>query len=320
MSGFKANLLSFTTGTRHGVTLADGAVATVLVEDTRDLQVLTEAGLVQARSVPFAPTADVPSCPTPVVAVSGSASRCGGELEVGADFYLQVQGYAMAGFLTLVGPTLVRVEHQEDAEAFVADADLALEGGRFQTMLTYPLLHLADPGALGLPTPFDGPGLRLYVDRDHQAHVGPNGPVIGPVDSLDACATARLEPPPPLPPGAAALVRERPWLGRYLVVVAALQSFVARNLADVRVSGFGGRLIHDCAAGGADLTDPLAPVLARSEDSYLVYLPPSGRTFRATPQTAALVERFALDPTGVDPGEVHPKLLSVLGSQPAAAR
>lgn len=319
MTRFKANLLSFATGIRHGVALPEGGTASVLAQDARDITVLSDAGVVTAGSIAFAPTPDVSGCPAHVVPFSGSVSQCGAELQAGDDFYLQVQGYAMAGFLTLVGPTLVRVQDEDDTQAFLADADAALAAGRFPPMLTYPLLHLADPGALGLPTPFDGAGLRLYVDADHVAHIGPNGPAIGTVDELDPEAWRGPAPPQPPPDGAAAALAARPWLARYLVVVQAMQSFVARGLPDVQVSGFGGRLLHPGAPSGTDVADVHAPVLARSGNTYLVYVPDSGRTFRATPDTAAVVEQLVIAPDAADIRQLHPSLLSLLCPAPVAA-
>ena len=197
MSGFKANLLSFTTGIRHGVSLPDGAVAH---RPGRTLAGPSGAG----RGGPG------PGRVGPLRAHRGRARL------PGAGGHRSAGRRACAGASWRSAPTSTCRSRatrwpasspwsgrrscgsstRRTTEAFVADADLALEQGRFPAMLTYPLLHLADPGALGLPTPSTDPACASTSTVTTRPTSAPTGWPSAPVGYLDAEAIAGLAPPP----------------------------------------------------------------------------------------------------------------------------
>ncbi|WP_329391952.1 hypothetical protein OG625_41215 (plasmid) [Streptomyces sp. NBC_01351] len=257
-------------------------VGTLVLADAAHIPAVTAAGLVGPRTLLLAPD-DGTGGPASAVGYQGSLTEPGDEFSNGQDFFLQTHAYAASPFMTVFGPTVVRVFDQNDFEAFLADADRALTEGVFPEFLITSSVLLADPAALsGAHDPVDGPALRLYADRDGQVSTSPTGAVLGTVDDSLDTLTERFAR---TGPGAAALdavlpaetradaLRSRPFLARYLEAVTALRSLMARGVTGLRVSGFGSRLTPELAAAGAaaDLADPTLPiVLYGDEDAYVV--------------------------------------------------
>ncbi|GGN43353.1 hypothetical protein GCM10012285_24690 [Streptomyces kronopolitis] len=254
-------------------------VGTLVLADAAHIPAVTAAGLVGARTLLLAP-ADGAS--DPAVGYHGSLTESGDEFSNGQDFFLQTHAYAASPFMTVFGPTIVRVFDRNDFESFLADADRALAEGVFPEFLITSSVLLADPAALsGVHDPTDGPALRLYADRNGQVSTSPTGAVLGTVDDSPDTLTERFDR---AGPGAAALdgalsaetragaLRSRPFLARYLEAVTALRSLMACGVTGLRVSGFGSRLTPEVAATGADvdLADPTLPiVLYGDEDAYV---------------------------------------------------
>lgn len=255
-------------------------VGTLVLADAEHVPAVTAAGLVGPRTLLLAPddgTGDL----APAVGYQGSLTEPGDEFSNGQDFFLQTHAYAASPFMTVFGPTVVRVFDRHDFEVFLADADRALTQGVFPEFLLTSSVLLADPAALsGADDPADGPALRLYADRNGQVSTSPTGAVLGTVDdSLDVLAerfaragngAAALDAALPAQTRAEAL-SSRPFLARYLAAVAALRSLMARGATGLKVSGFGHRLTPGLAVPGDDLADPALPiVLYGDEDSYVV--------------------------------------------------
>ncbi|MGW1270333.1 daptide biosynthesis RiPP recognition protein [Streptomyces sp. NPDC002491] len=255
-------------------------VGTLVLADAAHIPAVTAAGLVGPRTLLLAPD-DGAGDLAPAVGYQGSLTEPGDEFSNGQDFFLQTHAYAASPFMTVFGPTVVRVFDRHDFEVFLADADRALTEGVFPEFLLTSSVLLADPAALsGADDPADGPALRLYADRDGQVSTSPTGAVLGTVDdSLDVLAerfvragngAAALDAALPAQTRAEAL-RSRPFLARYLAAVAALRSLMARGASGLKVSGFGHRLTPGLAVRGDDLADPALPiVLYGDEDSYVV--------------------------------------------------
>ncbi|MGI5427440.1 daptide biosynthesis RiPP recognition protein [Streptomyces sp. CA-179760] len=251
---------------------AGAGVGTLVLADAAHIPAVTAAGLVGPRTLLLAPddgTGDL----APAVGYQGSLTEPGDEFSNGQDFFLQTHAYAASPFMTVFGPTVIRVFDRHDFEAFLADADRALAEGVFPEFLITSSVLLADPAALsGASDPADGPALRLYADRNGQLSISPTGAVLGTVDeSLDilterfartGSGAAALDAA--LPAGARAeALRARPFLARYLEAVGALRSLMARGATGLRVSGFGSRLTPGLAesGAGADLADPALPIV-----------------------------------------------------------
>lgn len=214
-----------------------------------------------------------------------------------------MQSYAVATFLTLLGPTAVRVVDESDVEAYLDDADRARDEGSFSAMLANPAVQLADVGALGDHTPQDGPSLRLYVDVLGDLRLSPAGEVLAWTESLWTSSAPGAGGALTTIGSSQAALDQRPWLPRYLSAVRAVQSAVARGHQDLSVSGFGRRLAEDCPLrpDDFDLAHPQAPIVLWDADTHLVYLPPSGRTFVADVETATSLERVLRDPDAAGP-------------------
>ena len=294
MAGIKRHLMSWGTG-GPGPAPSTGA-ATVVLESAGHLAATLGSDLVGPGSVVFAPgVADhaEDASGAVVVGYEGSLSEAGGECSLGSDFYLQIQNYGVSAYMSVVGPTLIRVADAMDLDAYRADAEQARRSGDFPDFLTNPVIQLADLPALGADRTGSGPRHRLYADGDGFLSTAPGGTRLGVLgeDTLEALE-ARWLPLDDLLPGIAAA--DRAGLGRYLAAVAAVRGLRARGLTGVRVSGFGGRFGTAAASvppqEAADTTGARLPLLLRSGEETFVHDPASERTFTLAPAAAALAE------------------------------
>ncbi|MEV5312931.1 daptide biosynthesis RiPP recognition protein [Streptomyces sp. NPDC052610] len=306
ISSVKKHLSSWGTGRVQPLeTPAGKGSLTVVLEDAEHLDALLASDLVGGSTLVLSPgesREDVAGV-AGVVGYEGSLAEPGGDLSVDDEFFLQTQDYASAGYMSVIGATLVRAVEQADLDAFLDDADRARADGTFPTHVTSPAVQLADLAALGAGPAEDGPRTRLYVDADGTAAVSPWGAPLGTIadglDALDArwrrltedavhpCAVA-LGRAVPAAAGQAAAAG-RPWLGRYLAAVDALRELHARGIADLRVSGFGGRL-SPALAGLPDGDDTGVPLLLWTDDAAYVHLAGDRRTFRVDHAAGALLE------------------------------
>ena len=224
------------------------------------------------------------------------------ELSVGEDFYLQTQNYGVSEFLSVLGPTLIRVTDDADFAAYLADADKARGTGVFPSFLISPSVQLADLTALGAGPETDGPQARLYVTADGGVSTSPGGAVLGTVtDPLDQLVhvwrerNSASEQPCAVCLGGVldesarcAELALRPWLSRYLDALAALRDLYARGVTDVQISGFGARLASDLP-----VTDCTArSLLLWTDEHAYVYDPAARRTVRINRAAAPLVDGF----------------------------
>ncbi|GAB3169552.1 daptide biosynthesis RiPP recognition protein [Streptomyces incanus] len=277
----KENLISWATGTSLGTPPATGT-GTLVLADAAHIPAVIATGLIGPDTLLLAPD-DGTGVPAPATGYDGSLTEPGGEFSNGQDFFLQTHSYAASPFMTVFGPTLVRVLDEADHEAFLADADRAVTEGVFPDFLVTSSVVLADPAALGgQAAPGDGPALRLYADHDGRLSVSPTGGVLGTVgDSLEPLVARHSQ----ISPRAAGLGRiltsaaldtasaDHPHLARYLRAVNALRNFAARGITGLKVSGFGSRLAPQLAGSNAraDLADPALPlVLYRDDEAYIV--------------------------------------------------
>ena len=309
--GYRAALMRWATGAGDPAPRSDRSAAVVLA-DAAQLDAVVDSGWAGTRSVVFVPQrqpgvhpADVGGDRPRVVGYTGSFAETDGEVLLPGDFYLQQQSYGLSQYMSAVGPTVVRVAGAEDFEAYLADADRARETGQFADFTTNPVIALADLPGLGAGPAADGTRHRLWVDRDGQLSTSPAGRPFGllgqsPAQVQTAWVAASEASTQPCGVCLAQSVREpdrsaqlsaRPWLSRYLVVLAAVRDLRARGAVTPRVSGFGGRLA--CGPDepeAADLTDPAAPVLLTTGHDVFLHAPTAGRTLRVDPATARCVE------------------------------
>lgn len=297
----KRHLMSWAAGTPPGpVSAAAGgdASATVLVESSEHVAELRATGVIGPQTVVFAPDDRAEGS----VVYEGTATEPGQELVIG-DFYLQIQDYATSPYMTVLGPTLVRIFGGEDFSALLHDADVAREDGAFADFATAPAVQLADLPALGLRAGSDGPRLRLYVDAEGTMSTSTSGLALGSVGTAPRDLAARWDElnEPSAAPCAVCLgdaipdadrvdaLAARPWLARYLLALDALRDLHARGIGSVHVSGFGGRLDERIAERPAREV-PLGPLLLWSEDTAYVRAALAGRTFELPPDVGRLAE------------------------------
>ncbi|MEU7527270.1 daptide biosynthesis RiPP recognition protein [Saccharothrix sp. NPDC042600] len=228
--------------------------------------------------------------PASVVPYDGALVEPGDELRLDGGFALTLVDYRSAAFRLVAGPTLVRVTSGEDWAAFVEDADLARSEGVFPAFLLDEPVVLGDLCALGGGHRCVAERLgRLHVDAAGRLRPAPGGATVeraaGTVNGVagrEICLAGVVADDV-----FADAVRARPWLGRYIAVLAVLRRVRRVRRGPVRVSGFGFRLLPGLA-GAHERPD--APVLVSSQGQFLVVDGTSGRVVRVTPDAARVVE------------------------------
>ncbi|AKU14963.1 daptide biosynthesis RiPP recognition protein [Luteipulveratus mongoliensis] len=297
----KAQLIHWATGWVPDHT-ADRTAVTLVV-DPDDVAAVLAGSLGHGRTV-FAPSGAQLAGPS----LDGRLAEPGDEACLDGTTYIEVQAYAMAAFLAVPGPTLLRVHDADDLRSFIADADAAERDGTFAEHLLNPLFELADQNALGLHSPHGGPTHRLYVEGG-QVSTSPGGAVLGTVDDTleqvelrwqDAGAYEALSRR--LTPGAlAGELAERPWMDRYLRAVRLLRYVAAMGLEATAVSGFGDGRAKDLAPGSI--------ISVTCTDRVLAHDPLTGRTFTVNAETAGVLEALTSAPSAEDLEDVLPSAL-----------
>ncbi|MGW2483977.1 daptide biosynthesis RiPP recognition protein [Streptomyces sp. NPDC001571] len=314
MSGIKGRLTAWAAGQDPAVSLRNASGTGVLVlESAEHLERVLRSDLVGPGTTVFVPGEAGDASGPVVVGYEGSPSESGAEFSLvsdAGDFFLQLQSYGISEYMSVVGPTLVRVADPADFGAYLADADRARQEGVFADFLTHPVIQLGDLAALGADASADGPGLRLYANRAGELSTAPGGRRLGAVGdgmagleaewarinaaSTHPCAVA-LGAVLPERERAAALA-ERPWLGRYLAAVEAIRRLRFDGSAVPRVSGFGHRLTAGLPEGtaAADETGTGAPLVLWTDETAYVHIATGGRTFQVDHLTARVVEALTV--------------------------
>jgi hypothetical protein len=311
MGPAKLHLASW--GTGAGLRRPDGATGTgtVVLESPAHLEQLLGGDLVGAGTLVLVPgeqggeEGDPTGGPL-VLGYQGSLVEPGDEMSIGDSFFLQTQDYGTSQYMSVIGPTLIRITEPADFEAFLADADTARDKGEFPGHVIEPAVRLADLSALGAGPGADGPHTRLHVYGDGRVSTAPGGIPLGTLDStLDElhvewervnsaaahpCAVS-LSAVVPDEERSAALAA-RPWLGRYLAALDALRELRSRGVLGLRVSGFGARLDASLADAGrpADHAGTELPLLLWADETTYVHLPAGGRFFQLDARAARVAE------------------------------
>lgn len=304
MASIETHLMSWATGRRGR---ASGArVLTTVLEDPLHLPALLASDMVDAGTTVLVPGHDGSVDGPLIVGYEGSLSEPGAEFSHDFNFYLQIQAYGLSEYMSVVGPTVVRVADNVDFETYLRDADGARYDGMFADFLTNPVVQLADLPALGAGLAGDGPSLRLYVGPSGEVSTSPGGQRLGTVgDSLkDVTAEwARINAVSSHPcavclgGGLPASVREpalaeRPWLGRYLAALHGIRDLRSRGLTVTGVSGFGKRLVPALSEvpDPRDVADPSLPLLLWTDDSVYAHSPGDERSFQLAGMAPELTE------------------------------
>ncbi|MFV0257370.1 MAG: daptide biosynthesis RiPP recognition protein [Acidimicrobiales bacterium] len=249
-------------------------------------------GWLEPSSVVFVPGGDH-RADDRVVEYEGSLAMGGDELGLVGSFRIQTLEYAVGPFVPVLGPTVLRLTSDEDAELYFEDADRARATGEFPDMLIHPLVELADHCALGGHRPCVGLG-NIHIAADGQVGIAPGGTPLGHVDdgypsiaerfrasSSDGCTELHLGDVLH-----ADLVREgcraRPWLSRYLQALGVLRTLTLRDGTQLSVDGFGPPVRPELADSAGASGEAL--VVRERERAYVTT--PAGRSFSIGHQAA----------------------------------
>ncbi|WP_424707695.1 daptide biosynthesis RiPP recognition protein [Microbacterium sp. SLBN-111] len=207
-----------------------------------------------------------------VVRFDGAFDEVGDVLHV-AGYAVELQHYAAAAYVELVGPTAMRFLDADGWRAFLADADLARASGVFTSPMIDPRLRLADADVLDDPFA-SAPPRAVHVHADGRLTAGAQGGAIGVADDLAGAlvspryrweALAGIAVPADLTSDLAA----RPWLGRF-VHAAELAAILGLAASDLCIDGFGWSALPDAGEGGGGVVRADDPFLVRTPDGVLL--------------------------------------------------
>ena len=288
---------------------------TIVVDTDDTIPALVAAGLLDSHAAllhrsPTAPGADAAGWRRTYL---GSFTSAGSQVVLSDGFRLRQIRYGEAEFVTLTTPTALLITDEHDFSAFLRDADEAVERGRFADHLTDPFAVVANLAALGADKDRAGPQRRVFVTADGSVSTSPFGATLGligdgpaglthrwrdgPPDGGDTIALARVVPDP----DRSDAIRERPWLRRYLEVVAVLQVIRSDRLRPGRVSGFGGRLTGLDQPGGPDPAE--STVLVQLPDAVWA-VDPRSHARQAVPPEQVRSDETRLDRQQARPGDI----------------
>lgn len=327
----RARLMMWSSGVTDGSSLPRRQVA--VAETSEMAQALRESALVDDDAVLFTP-GEVAG----TISYEGSIAGPGTEFLIGDDFFLQVQSYAISEYVSVVGPTLVRLADPEDLEILESDVHTAVETGTFPEFLTNPVVQLADLTALSAVGDGAGPDERLWVAADGTVAVSPFGERLGDVGSdlasvrrtwidrltptADVGAISASIPRPAL----GAFLDRTPALSRFLAAIEGIRNLRARRLPLPRVSGFGCALLPDVDPAGGVMMSPALPFVMSSAERHFVVAPHARRVFEVSPEAAPAFEavihlgRRAEEVVGVDTARSAAQALSAAGIDITARR
>ncbi|WP_051837632.1 daptide biosynthesis RiPP recognition protein [Streptomyces sp. NRRL WC-3742] len=284
----------------------------IVAEPGADLGPLLGSGLVTEDTWIFADRdtaaglAD--ATPATVIPTDGSFRYSGDEIVLADEIYIQVFDYSSIGFLTVAGPTVVRITGDEDLAAFLADADRAVAEGVFPEQLAHPSVQLADLTALAASEVLGGVS-RLHLDVDGTLRTGPGAPAGAEAPEAVAALDGVLTP------GLLAEAHaERPWLARYVRALDAVRRLNSRRPGSVQVSGFGVRFCDGLPAGPVEDVD--APLAVAVDGRPHLLLGAELRMFRVNREAAVVFDAY----NAVAPEEAEQLAAQALGLLPEAVR
>ncbi|MGB4136653.1 MAG: daptide biosynthesis RiPP recognition protein [Microbacterium sp.] len=223
-----------------------------------------------------------------VVGYGGDLREVGDELFV-SDRRIELLDYVAAGFVEILGPTVVRFMDKAGWSAFIDDVDIARRTGVFPGALVDPKMQLADREALVAPFE-EEPPRSLHLREDGRVALGAQGIDLG--DDLVA-ATAQWHPRLATLGGIAPLddiandLCSRPWLAR-CVRAGDLTKMLRLDLNIDRISGFGWSIVDDGLADAEPVVED--PLIVTAAGEFILASPTTLRRQRLSETTAAVVE------------------------------
>lgn len=235
-----ANLMSWA----RGADAPNGSSKVVVLEDASLLSDVMQHEFLDTGTAMFVPGAGHPPAVgsgAQMFSYVGDFRDPDADIQIGEDFYVQQQSYALSAFVPVGGPTILRAGSDNDLAAFYRDADTARSAGKFPAALLHPQSLLGDVPALGF-VPRSVEVAHVYVSASGDVLTSPSGIRLGALDDSHqdwsrSWASGMYEV------GQRPDVRERPWIARFMLAADALRHATVRGLQGMHVSGFGGHLV-----------------------------------------------------------------------------
>jgi hypothetical protein len=224
-----------------------------------------------------------------VIRYNGALDVIGDELYLG-DRGVELQDYVAAGFVHIIGPTVVCLDGAHGWQAFFDDAELTRRTGVFPSALIDPRVLLADRIAFARPLERETPN-TFRVRADGSVGIGVRGEVIGGVDDLPrllatpfprSAVLAGLAPDDVI----ANDLTSRGWIDRYLSAIDLMKMLRVGN-GEIKISEFGWSLIRDGLADAEPMNAD--PFLIEVAEGYVLADTGTLRRHLLSPTTAIVV-------------------------------
>ncbi|WP_284976548.1 hypothetical protein [Arthrobacter sp. efr-133-TYG-104] len=218
-----------------------------------------------------------------VVGYNGEFSTNGGEIGIGTNFVVQLEGYATAPYVAISCPTAFSIEEDADREAVAADAATAFETGVFPRFLLTQLVTIVDQEFWHRCGQLGSDPARLFVPAGSSLML--SGPAGGGVEINDGAYTTHS---PVAGEENAKMLSENSGIGRFLGAAKVLRAAQSRFPADARISGFGSSLVDGDPAAERSRRDSVFVIVA--DEQYFVTELRTGRLNKVPKDVAQAVE------------------------------
>lgn len=184
----------------------------------------------------------------------GDFEEPGDEIQVGTELWVQLIDFSGISYLSVAGPTVIRLADADDALAFIREAASVRRKSAIERNLLHAGVEVGDRCALtDSPCTRGGIPARLYIDADGTVRTAPRGLPLGTAgDRLDAIAAAGQRYAargidPCVPQDIAAVLKQAPRDDRlmYLNSIDAIRTLQMRTGEPWYVSGVHGRVARD---------------------------------------------------------------------------
>jgi hypothetical protein len=279
-----------------------GTVAVVLCETDDATDWLRHTGLIGPDSVVLVRggrrSGPLPTGPGTWLRYRGTLDEPGDEIEIEGAFWVQTTDFASLRYLSVSGPTVVRLTGAEDVAALGAEVAQAVATGTVCEPVLHPGVEVGDRCALAGAVPCTGHGLpaRLYVGADGTVRSAPRGLGFGRVGDpaaglADAARQLARDADVCLEPAVAGALHraDRAALAGYLAAVDALRILSARIRVPWRVSGLGFRYAAE-AMGDAPVPPRGDLLLLAAPDEQVLFDTRVRRAFKINPGMAEVLD------------------------------
>lgn len=251
--------------------------------------------------VVFVPVQSIDHVDPRIVGYEGDFRATGDEMTLDGRDTFELRDYITAPFISIVGPTVIRLGSAKGVAAFLSDADTARDTGVFVDQLLSSAVMLSSRASFVGRDPAGDSLSRVHVTAGGEYRDGPDGMLLGRIGDERADIEARAMTAAGRGRAFARIVDrrvleadldDRPWLARYVAALDLLRHWDGVPTRPV-ISGFGGHLVRalDERRAFPGIVSADAPYLLTGDgEEYILVDRASGGRFRLGVDAARAAE------------------------------